>query len=236
MSDFDSIARRLDYDSVKQDTTLNIKPLSFDKVRDIKKLRQQIVITPCRFKQSTVLGVGLNQALIFFQYNYTVSQPFRISNYSQLQSQIEISIDSNAGFTYGCFVCLRYRTGNAVTRIYLGGGGAKSILNALGISAQALYRQFCFFVPFLNQLIPLQFVIEVWYSIIPQILGPPAGFIGIKKNCFLNTSITRNPTSPDDNGNDTIMPVSTVDYNGLSSAIPEVLPITPNPLGPWNSN
>jgi len=235
MSDFNSIQERLDYGLVQQDTTQNTKPLSWSGVRDIKKLRQQIVIPAYTFNPYNLLGVSFTFGLIFYQYNYTVSVPFRLSNYSQLRTQIQEAL-VHPFISYQTFLCLRYRTGTIVTRIFLGGGINALIEAQLKMSDFQFYRNCAQFQAFSNQKIPSQFTIEVWYGT-PLIGGVPySNSAGLSNAITIQTSLTRNPFSADDNSPDMIYPTSTIDFAGLSSALPETLPITPDPRGPWNSN
>jgi hypothetical protein len=244
MSDFNAIEKRLDYGPVVQDTTLVTKPLSWDGVRDIKKIRQQIVIPAYTFDSYNINYNFIKRPIIVYQYNYTVPQSFRISNQNEIQTKIELSLDSfTGGNNYfsipGTIVCLRYRTGNIITRIYLGAGGKQEIETEVP-TLQTFIRNILMFDNLDNQKIPCNFVVEIWfYSIMLQdipILADNYRFKGLKVPVLINTSITRNPVDADDNSPDLIYPISTIDYIGLSSNKDEVLPIAVNSNGPWISN
>jgi hypothetical protein len=242
MSDFAEIQERLDYSPVVQDTTQNVKPLSFTGVRDIKKLRQQIVIPAYTFDPHTIENDNLPYPLIVYQYNYTVSQAFRISNQDSIISKIGLSIDKYTNGVInpmmGCAVFLRYRIGLTVTRIYIGCGASSLFPSFLGLPSKQYIRNLIQFEDLSNQKIPVNFSVEIWYftAFLITLPGYPYAYNGLKDPVYINTSITRNPINADDNSPDLIYPISTINYAGLSSTLPEHLPLTVDAKGPWISN
>jgi hypothetical protein len=239
MSDFLAIQKRLDYGPVQQDTDQNVKPLSFAGVRDIKKQRQLIEIPANRFNHAA-LGQLWNIPKILYQLNYTISQAFRLTNFEGLSAAISISLE-NVGQNFlplapGCCFCLRYRYGNNVTRIFLG-GSRKEVAGMGGIISYRLYRNFIYMVPFSNQAIPKNFVIEFWY--VPtnnSIVFSNPFCLGLFNPIYMATSITHNPQDSNDNSPTILNSVMQVNIASLITALPETLPTVINGNGPWLSN
>ena len=202
MSDFAQATKYLDITPTTRDLTVNTKPLSLEKARGIRKVFKKFTLES--YTESTFLHVN---ARLAWQYNVTMPEAFRITNWGDLRGWLSY-------FNFGT-IAIRYRVGTDVTRYIL-------------------YQQdavpFTLNIPWYSgELIEPNCVVEVWDANLSV-----GGLIGLYRDTTFITNLAENPEDADDTG--TVYEATAREQSALFHTQPETIPTAYGEESAWIDN
>jgi hypothetical protein len=171
-NDFQGVVKHLDLNRASKDTIQNVKPLTLNESRAIKKVQNSLVLSV-----KTYNPVFLNNLpRLIFQYDLSIGYNF------------SLSLPNLGGYVRGGDLFVKWRVGTTVYRYRLA-------LRSNNVDfRQSLLRQF--FNDYTGELIPSNCVFEFWVTSTTSLV------VGVALPLHLKLSPLRNPVTADDTGSD----------------------------------
>lgn len=210
MSDFSQAVKYLDLDRASKDETLNLKPLTLNKARALKKVQDYLTI-PAHFYAAADVPDNYPGRMLF-QYNVSVGYNFSFSIQPFASPFVEVGAAAGSLF-------IKYRVNDTVFRYRLPVGGAILTTIQFGQPSIQYLNWNGYNNNYVNQIIGANFCIEFWVA---RIDFDP--FIGLLNDITFKLSRLRNPLDADDVGVTTGNVGPALELVDLGVNLPEALP------------